>query len=641
MAKRWTIPFVSRQSKLCRIDIYDPSWSGAVTELSTNNVNAPGVAAEDPFYYEEDNDEDLLNVVRIKTGYINLIETIFGGLDDLRPTTLKSRYVEVYYDLTSQQPTLAFRGYIQQQAFDNDWAAAPREVSLPVISVLGIADSLNFDAELPIVDNKIGYYMKKLIDKIESSQGTTYSQVAFPQVANCPELAGTIRPTVVTKENSVFSQAYNNYQSVYEGIGLLEFLEAVCNAYGWICHDLPDQILFTRFDHSGNYEYYTIANLATATNKQTISAGSAALDIDDYMKPCSDDASMSLLLPLKSVTVKSQGEVISSVKAEFKHMRCYGGHIYTYLHNGNEEYIIFLKNVNSYGQPYYDITGSHLLNDNTIILSDNKLIVQNDGINIIDQNGTLRLVMNNMQNWASAGDTLATLYFYERPTIREDSDADKNLKLKIELTTGDSLSAEDLGTYEIARELTYELWCGNTMVGSQSVGYYNNNYSVELSFANVPNNNTLRLVIKLKSYSSVGQNWPLVSFNKIELYYKDVSYAKYVLNNREVKYGGNNGGVEDGSVDALISCMWVDTGLIGASTKSNVSSLYGYLANPQNRLQISMRPKTSQSMPVLMAYINKLLYWQQSWRWRLIALSFHPWDDEYLLTMHHSTTIDS
>lgn len=637
MAKRWTIPFVSRQSKLCRIDIYDPTWSGAVTELSTNNANTPGVAAEDPFYYEEDNDEDLLNVIRIKTGYINLIETIFGGLDDLRPTTLKSRYVEVYYD-----STLAFRGYIQQQAFDNDWAAAPREVSLPVISVLGIADSLNFDAELPIVDNKIGYYMKKLIDKIESSQGTTYSQVAFPQVANCPELAGTIRPTVVTKENSMFSQAMYGNQYPYEGIKLTEFLEAVCNAYGWICHDLPDQILFTRFDHSGNYEYYTIANLATATNKQTISVGSTPLNITDYVEPCSDDANMSMILPLRSLAIKSEGEVELKAKAEYKHMQAYPYYLVTYNHNGNEEYLIFLRNVTSYSQPYYDITGSHLLNSNKITLRDNKLIVQNDGINVIDQNGTLRLVMNNMQNWASAGDTLATLYFYERPMIREDASGDdRKLRLKIELTTGDSLSAEDLGTYEIARELTYELWCGNAMVGSQSVGYYNNNYSVELLFDNVPNNNALRLVIKLKSYSSVGQNWPLVSFNKIELYYKEASYSKYVLNKREVKYVGGNGGIEDGSIDQNLSCLWVDSGLIGTHTITTASSLYGYLANPQNRLQISMRPKTSQSMPVLMAYINKLLYWQQSWRWRLIAISFHPWDDEYLLTMHHSTTIDS
>ena len=189
MAKRWTIPFVSRQSKQCRIDIYDPSWSGAVTELSTNNANAPGVAAEDPFYFEEDDDEDLLSVIRVKTGYINLIETTFGGLDDLHPTLMKNRYVEVYYD-----STLVFRGYIQQQTFENDWAAAPREVSLPVISPLGLAESLTFEAEMPLTDNKIGYYMKQIIDLLDSSQGTKYGRVTFPQVTNCPEFYGTIRP---------------------------------------------------------------------------------------------------------------------------------------------------------------------------------------------------------------------------------------------------------------------------------------------------------------------------------------------------------------------------------------------------------------------------------------------------------------
>ena len=81
-AKRWTIPFKSLNGTNCRIDIYDEGWSGAVTELSTANANTPGVAAADPFYYEENNDESLLEVIRYRTGYINLVETIYGGLAD-------------------------------------------------------------------------------------------------------------------------------------------------------------------------------------------------------------------------------------------------------------------------------------------------------------------------------------------------------------------------------------------------------------------------------------------------------------------------------------------------------------------------------------------------------------------------------
>lgn len=625
MAKRWTIPFVSRQSKQCRIDIYDPSWSGAVTELSTNNANAPGVAAEDPFYFEEDDDEDLLSVIRVKTGYINLIETTVGGLDDLHPTLMKNRYVEVYYG-----STLVFRGYIQQQAFENDWASVPREVSLPVISPLGFAESLTFEAEMPLTDNKIGYYMKQIIDLLDSSQGTKYGRVTFPQVTNCPEFYGTIRPTITTSENSSFTQAYLSSSFPYKGNSLYDFLEGICNAYGWICHDLPDQILFTRFDHTGNYAYYSVNDLAAATNRQTVSV-SDPMTLGTYMEPCSDDASISQILPLRKLTAKSLGEVISSVKAEYKHMRC--SKIYTYNRNGEEEYLVFLENL-----PYVaavDISGTYLLDSNTVTLQDNKLFLQDNGINVIDMNGKMMLVMKNLGTWSSSGDTLATLYFYERPVVGVNADH-RDMKLRVEVTTGDSLN--NLGTYEINCTITYELWCGDTRIDSRDVAYNNDNYSVELSFDNVPNNNALRLVIKNKSASLT---WPLLSFDKIELYYKEGSYAKYSFISREKDYIGDVGYSGEAEIDMLMQCLWIDSNQIGTTIINGASSTYQYLRNTQDRLQIRMQPKSGQSLSMITAYISRIQYWKSAWRWRLIAMSFNPWNDEYTLTLHHSTTIDS
>lgn len=625
MAKRWTIPFVSRQSKQCRIDIYDPSWSGAVTELSTNNANAPGVAAEDPFYFEEDDDENLLSVIRVKTGYINLIETTFGGLDDLHPTLMKNRYVEVYYG-----STLVFRGYIQQQTFENDWSAAPREVSLPVISPLGLAESLTFEAEMPLTDNKIGYYMKQIIDLLNSSQGTKYGRVTFPQVDNCPEFYGTIRPTITTSEKSSFSQAREATSLPYEGNSIYDFLEGICNAYGWICHDLPDQILFTRFDHTGNYAYYSVNDLAAATNRQTESV-SDPMTLDTYMEPCSDDASISLILPLRKLTAKSMGEVISSVKAEYKHMRC--SKIYTYNHNGEEEYLVFLKNI-VIGAAV-DISGTYLLDSNTVTESENKLYLQDNGINVIDMNGKMMLVMKNLGTWSSSGDTLATLYFYERPVVGVDAER-RDMKLKVELTTGEDLTT--LGQGDIICTLAYELWCGDTLIGSQNVSYINDNYSVELSFDNVPNNNALRLVIK---NVSAGTMWPLLSFDKIELYYKEESYAKYSFRSRMIDLVGDVGYSDEAEIDMLMQCLWIDSNQIGTEIISGASSTYRYLRSTQDRLQIRMQPKSGQSLSMITAYISRIQYWKSAWRWRLIAMSFNPWNDEYTLTLHHSTTIDS
>ena len=66
-AKRWTIPFKSLNGTDCRIDIYDEGYTDTAVELSPNNANAPGYAAAEPIFYEEDNSDNLLNVIRYKT----------------------------------------------------------------------------------------------------------------------------------------------------------------------------------------------------------------------------------------------------------------------------------------------------------------------------------------------------------------------------------------------------------------------------------------------------------------------------------------------------------------------------------------------------------------------------------------------
>ena len=635
MAKRWTIPFVSRQSKQCRIDIYDPAYSGAATELSTNNANAPGVAAEDPFYFEEDDDEDLLNVVRIKTGYINLIETTFGGLDDIYPTSWNSRYVEVYYD-----STLAFRGYIQQQSFENSFGPAPREVSLPVMSILGAIEMFDMDlpSAIPSDDMKLGYYMKQLIDKIDSSEHTGYSRVVFP-VTSCPDFIGTIHPYVVNEENSAFNQEYMTTERPYQGISLYDFLEGICNAYEWICHDLPDCILFTKFDHddknanSQKYYYYSVSNLATATasNRQELQEDVYAypLMLDDYVEPCSDDGVISQIMPLHSLSLRFKGDVTTSVKADYKHMEC--NNVYTYTRNGNEEYVVFLKNV-SYNK-YPDVTGDHLLDYNTI---DQNFWLERDGVCVFDMNNTVRLVMKRIWYWASDGDTLATLYFYKRPILSPYA-GHTDMKLKIDVSTSDNIY--DFGDNYIRYDITYLLYCGSQLIGYRTVQYRDNNNHMEFSFNNVPNTGTLKLVIRFDGEPDANP-YPLLSFDNIELYYKSDTYKKYVFAPNEENLTGTFTGTEDGEVDMLMSCNRVDDNFIGESL-TNFFASYDYLRRgSQNRLQIRMRPKSGQSLSMLMAYINRIQYWKTAWRWRLIAMSFNPWDDEYTLTLHHSTLID-
>ena len=88
----------------------------------------------------------------------------------------------------------------------------------------------------------------------------------------------------------------------------------------------------------------------------------------------------------------------------------------------------------------------------------------------------------------------------------------------------------------------------------------------------------------------------------------------------------------------LINCRRIGSNMLGSSTHAFVT-YYNYLRQPQTRLQLRMMQYSGDIINAPYAYINKIIYWQANWRWRLIALAFHPRDDEYTLTMHRSPVL--
>lgn len=641
MAKRWTIPFKSLSNKDCRIDIYDPAWSGSVTELSVNNANAPGVAAPDPFYYEEDDDENLLKVVRIKTGYINLIETVQNGLVDLYPTSLKSRYVQVSYD-----GYLMFRGYIQQQSFENEWKASPREVSLPVVSVLGIAESLDLDAEMGIYDKKIGYYMKELLRKIEptdTSNGVSkYLWVTFPENSRsnfAGDFAATIRPLVTTKDNPDFSKVMGTEKAPYAGISLYDFLEGICNAYGWIVHDTATRVLFTKFDNDRNYSSYPVnynstADIETATGK-TSEGAETVLDLGNIMEPSSDDGTITQIMPLRSITVSPDGELVSSVNLEFKHMRC--TQLYEWTHNSEKYPIAILDNADANAK---DILSSYLRPRPEINSSG---VFTQDGVIACDMKNQKRIMVQNVNNWQSVGN-MFYLLFYNRPIYKPSQQVSSNLKMEVDISWANSIF--DLGhssrMYFDPIRIQFTLNCAGTEIGTKTLEFNDDgDHKQTVEFENVTIPYTGALWLKVKALNP--SEWTLaniVSFDSIRLFYEEDVTAEYLVDNSNTKFVSYEG-VEEAEIKMLMSCQYLTNHMIGTTDLHALFfTNYNYLRNTQHRLQLSMRPKSANSWPDFEAYMKKIQFWRTNWRWRLIAQSFHPWDDEWTLTLHRSSTLE-
>lgn len=642
MALRWRIPFTSRKGYYCHIDIYDPAYTGqSVIELSTTNADAPGVPAADPFYYEEDDDEDLLKVVRIKTGYINLIETQFNGLTDIYATSLKSRYVEVFYD-----STIVFRGYIQQQTFENDWRPAPREVSLPVISVMGLTESLSFDAELPLTDKSLGYYMKQLLRKIEPTDGaasiTKYNRVLFPANA-AGDITATIHPTVVTVDNPDFSKARSSSSSPYKGITLYDLLEGICNAYGWIAHDMPTCILFTKFDNSGTYYYYPV-DYSSTNDIETLSGRAATqqpetdatLQLGNLMEPSADDSTITQIMPCRTVNAKFDGELVSKVDMTLDHMRAQRLFEITETEQGAERKYALATLVNADSNTP-DISSSSLANDPTIT---SNWIFSADGVIPVDMESQHRIMVQNPAGWAVASSPLFTMNFYKRPMKDPNSSITERLKLDYQVAFGNKIYAIDYAPLARSIELIFWLQCGYVSIYkivSITTSSDSLQGSVYFDDQELPNTNAVTLSVYMTNPSDM--TYSIISFDKLSLGYEEVVGRDYLVDTTDHEIIGIGDGSEDVDVDMLINCRRIGSNMLGSSTHAFVT-YYNYLRQPQTRLQLRMMQYSGDSINAPYAYINKIIYWMANWRWRLIAMSFHPRDDEYTLTMHRSPAIE-
>ena len=61
-----------------------------------------------------------------------MVELTYGGLQGLRPRSLRDHYIEAYYG-----SECVFTGFMQCQEFDDDWVAAPPRAGIPHHIALG------------------------------------------------------------------------------------------------------------------------------------------------------------------------------------------------------------------------------------------------------------------------------------------------------------------------------------------------------------------------------------------------------------------------------------------------------------------------------------------------------------------------
>lgn len=309
MAKRWYYTFATFQGHTCEVDICDETFSGTAVELNKDVVGSPGCPSDNPVVIEEDNSDDLLDVVRIKTGYLNFVELTSGGLNDLFPKKNDSLEVFIFldkpanvsYDAAAAEDYLIFHGYIQAQSFKNDYLGYRNSVKVPIQSVISV-----------IGDDKIGT-QETMLRKIFATDFTEYKYIVFPemQYSTNPDISvdpidiieASFMKSILFPYNPDYNHGvmeYGETPDVYDPITKIQFIEAICHSMGLIAHEVGNMLVFTG-GANATHRKYLVSNLGNTQYTYETITGST-LYLNTYFEFASKKNKYSYILPIENIT---------------------------------------------------------------------------------------------------------------------------------------------------------------------------------------------------------------------------------------------------------------------------------------------------------------------------------------------------
>lgn len=598
MATRWTTEFKSRGGVYCLVKIYDRDFPSTVDPFDVK-------AAADPFTFEEDDSQDLLNdVMRYRTGYLRIVDddTLgFKNIDKIYPEKPFDRYVEVYYG-----GVLSFTGYIQVTDFDDEQVPKPRVLEFPIISPLGLFDKKTFSnsAYLPPRMVTLGQMLSRAL------QSFNYERVYWPKNHGYPNqvhLGMQCFSTLVSPwdENYHTSIASAWASKVMKGEPLSRIIEAICYAFGWICHDTPTALIFTAFDYQGAYSYspadhvYESGYVYDATDIPT-----TAVALTDYLTPQDDHANIETIQPETGIEVEYEGD---DGTIDFSFDR-------TYVNRsmGTDGVVTMTGMSPSDGErwslcdlfPVPQILelqglGSAQFDANGKVETGKSVVAWNGHVGILVSVG-------------SADMYICTIRQYVRKTDRV------GYGVKFDVMTSDysigvMKEPDDPETFK----------------------------DVHISKTMTQTDDYVQVVLNYVASSTPLPSQSLIFIENIEFtrYVDSEPYASYREKPASASDVIDPSGSLDGnpaissSVTMPVSMYRKNDRLLGTQVRSTRLTTYPYLFTPRKEMKARFRITSTLPWPyaLMVTHLSK--------RWRVIAQQWEPWTDEVVLTMEHSSIL--
>ena len=314
MAKsvRWRTAFKSVTDTLYTVEILDEGWTGAVTEFTP---------AADALTLDENNDTDLLSVVRYTTGYVRVMATENSGVEDIFPSAILDRPVRIVETAGGTAHTV-FYGYVQVQEFNRygNYASTgnpPDEVEIPIVSPLGLMYDIDFDKVTTFTTYSLLQILKMAMGKLRQDEG--YSYAYFPEIVSgiTSVLSSMYLPSRVISplsDDNVHDTSLTVADCFKtESVGY--YIEGLCRCFGLMVHETADSVLFTRVDSVDSYKRYDI-------RYNTVSSISApgVYTLSPAHVPA-DGITITQIAPLKKLTCTYEGSEDTSLSMSFQHCR--------------------------------------------------------------------------------------------------------------------------------------------------------------------------------------------------------------------------------------------------------------------------------------------------------------------------------
>ena len=310
---KWRTTFMSVNNRLYTANIKVNGYTGSVITLTADT---------DPLTLEENDDTDLLNVIRYTTGYINILADDSIDVADIFPTTsITERYVEIL-----EGSTVIFRGYVQAQEFSRigNYATTgnpPQSVSIPIISPLGLIDDLEFEKVTSPTDFTLWELLKICLYKMGGNPGgvaaTPYTYVYFPQVVSGSALLKELKlPSLVISPYSDKNthDSSTTVDDCFEVEPISYFIEGLCRCFGCMVHDAPDALVFTKFDYTGSSVRYDLLDSTTNVAQPGNLTLAPSIVFDGGIE-------IAQIAPLRKLTCQYDGDRDTNLDMNFQHCR--------------------------------------------------------------------------------------------------------------------------------------------------------------------------------------------------------------------------------------------------------------------------------------------------------------------------------